>query len=115
MKRPVFQGYAGMSSPPSPARLLDVFSPNTPHMLRSLVPNFLKKAAHYWLPATGTSFAHNVSITARTFLTKRYPACWWKACLYRKAYSLDLLGPAPAGVQTAMSSSQPTVNDGSTI
>ena len=115
MKRPVFQGYAGMSSPPSPAKLLDVFSPNTPRMLRSLVPNLVKKAAHYRLPATGTSFAHNISIIARTFLAKGYPVCWWKHCLFRKASSLDLLGPARAGVQTAMSSSQPTVNHGSTM
>ena len=58
---------------------------------------------------------HNVSIIARTFLAKGYPVCWWKHCLFRKASSLDLLGPARAGVQTAMSSTQPTVNHGSTM
>ena len=30
--------------------------------------------------------------------------CWWENCLFRKASSLDLLGPARAGVQTAMKS-----------
>ena len=53
-------------------------------MLLSLVPNLLKKAAHYQLPATGTSYAHNVSIIARTFLTKRYSVCWWKNCCTAK-------------------------------
>ena len=115
MKRPVFHGYARMSSPPSRAKLLDVFSPNTPRMLRSLVPNLVKKAAPYRPPATGTSFANNVSIVARAFLTKGCPVRWWKPCLFRKASSLDLLGPARAGVQTAMSSSQPTVYNGSTM
>ena len=105
LKRPVFQGYAGLPSPPLQAKLLNMFSPNTPRMLRLLVPNLVKKAAHYRLPATGTSFAHNVSIIARTFLTKGYPMCWWKHCMFRKACSLDLLGPAHAGAQITMSSS----------
>ena len=35
VKRPVFHGYARMSSPPFEAGLLDVLSPNTPRMLLS--------------------------------------------------------------------------------
>ena len=36
---------------------MDVFSPNTPRMLRSLVPNLVKKVAQYRLPTTEVSFA----------------------------------------------------------
>ena len=115
LKQPVFSGYAGMSSPTSPAKLLDVFSPNTPRMLRSLVPNLVKKAAHYRLPATGTQFAHNISTIARTFLAKGYPINWWKHSLLRKASSLDLQGPARAGIKLAMTSPQPAVNEGPTM
>ena len=84
-------------------------------MLRSLVPNLVKKAAHYRLPATGTQFAHNISTIARTFLAKGYPINWWKHSLLRKASSLDLQGPARAGIKLAMTSPQPAVNEGPTM
>ena len=115
LKRPVLHKSVGMSSPPSPAKLLDLFSPNTPRMLRSLVPNLVKKAAHYRLPATGVQFANNISTIVKTFVAKGYPTCWWKTCLLRKASSLDLLGPARAGINMAMHPSQPMVPNGSTM
>ena len=101
LKRPVMQYSVGMSSPPSPMKLLDPFSPNARRMLRSRVPNLVKKAAHYRLPVSGNHFAKNISTIANTLRAKGYPSSWWRPHLLRKASDLDLCGPAMAGLSTS--------------
>ena len=98
LKRPVMQYSVGMSSPPSPMKLLDPFSPNARRMLRSLVPNLVKKAAHYRLPVSGNHFAKNISTIANTLRAKGYPSSCRRPHLLRKASDLDLCGPAMAGL-----------------
>ena len=47
VKPPVFHCSPGASHPASQQRMLDHFSPNTPPMLASFVPNQVLKAMHY--------------------------------------------------------------------
>ena len=47
VKPPIFHCGPGASHPASQQRMLDYFSPNTPPMLASFVPNQVAKAMHY--------------------------------------------------------------------
>ena len=71
IKEPTFQCNPGDSLPPSDARLLDCWSPNTRSMLRSLTPNLFKKCAFYRFDKQG--FVKNVRAVATLFSKKQYP------------------------------------------
>ena len=71
MKEPTFQCNRGDSPPPSDARLLDCWSPNTRSMLRFPTPNLFKKFAFYRFDRQG--FVKTIHAVATLLSKKQYP------------------------------------------
>ena len=81
---------------------MDCFSPNAKQMLHSLIPNLVKKAAHYRSHATECQFSRNVSNFVHCLIRKSYPVSWWKPQLLQKANAIGLRTAAICGIQNAV-------------
>ena len=99
--RPVFESTVGDSTPPAHARMLDVYSPNCRPMLKSFIPNAVKKSAWYRSAHAPNTFALNISKVVSVLLKKNYPSSWWRPQLLAKASTLDLCPQALFGIQLA--------------
>ena len=82
VKPPVFHCGPGASHPASHQRMLDHFSPNTPPMLASFVPNQVLKAMHYAFGSEIIFF--NICCLMLLLTSKQYPASWWKPTILAK-------------------------------
>ena len=82
VKLPVFHCGPGASHPASQQRMLDHFSPNTPPMLASFVPNQVLKAMHYAFGSQIVFF--NISCLILLLVRKQYPSSWWKPIVLAK-------------------------------
>ena len=71
MKAPTFISNPGDSSRPADRKMLDFSSPNCQAMLRSFIPNCVKKCAHYRHDRVG--FLNNVRNLVSVLSKKAYP------------------------------------------
>ena len=82
----------GAPTPPRPQKLIDPIAPNARDMVRTFVPNEVKKSAWYRLsPAVATE---NVSQLVTLLNAKSYPPTWWTQPLRRSATRWGLKLPS---------------------
>ena len=87
---PDFVHCVSESTPPQLEKLMDPEAPGTASMLRSLVPSWVKKAAHYRLSRATARL--NLTFLRHLFVEKRYPSHMWQPLLRKGAlvWGLDL-------------------------
>ena len=107
IKAPVFQSIPGDSTPTSLVRMLDYFSPNAPSMLRSFVPNALKKCQ--WYSFSNIQFTKNVSQLVSVLYKKQYPHVWWRPLLLASAAKVDLEPECRTGLIIGLGATAPQI------
>ena len=106
VKRPVFESLVGDSTLPAHARMFEMYSPNCRSMLKSFIPNAVRKSAWYPFAHAPSTFALNISNVLLVLLKKNYPSSWWRPRLFAKMSALDLYSQALFGIE--LTNSEPS-------
>ena len=88
---PVFLCCISDSTPPQVEKLMDPTAPGCASMLRSLVPSWVKKAAHYRL--SRFTAERNLEFLQQLLTRKAYPTSTWKPLLRKGARAWGLNPP----------------------
>ena len=99
LRTPTFEFTFGMSSPPSPVRMVDAHSPSAKGMLRSYVPSVVLKCQS--MGFCNAAFSDNVYSFTLVCLHKHYPGEWWKPQLISISDRYGLGTHARRGISAA--------------
>ena len=109
MRRIQWDILEGSSTPSRPRKLMDPDAPNVRDMLRTFIPNEVKKCTYYRVTATGAN--SNLDGVIRLMEHKQYTSDCWRPkltqCATRWGLSLPGGPSAPLGAHGAEGASQP--------